>query len=88
MSFELKDVPETFQRALNILSAMMKRQHATFYVNNIIVFSRTPEERLKHADEVLLLLKNADVTIELQNASFQVKPSISLSTWSALATYK
>lgn len=72
MPFRLKNAPATFQYAMDVILALVKRQNALVYIN-IIIFPRTLEEHLKHIDEVLLLLIEASVKIELKKCHFYGK---------------
>lgn len=46
VSFSLKNAPATFQRAVDIIPAPEKWQHALVYVDAVVIHSLTPEEHL------------------------------------------
>lgn len=66
MPFRLKDAPATFQRSIDIILVSVKLQPVTVYIDNIVIFSNAPEERLNPVEELLGLLRNADTTIKLK----------------------
>lgn len=48
----------------------MKWQHAIIYIDHFIIFWKTEEERLKHIQKILPLLKDAGITIKLKKCFF------------------
>lgn len=70
MVFEMKGAAATFQRALLVIIVLVKWRLTTVYFGNIATFSNTLKEHLKYTDEVLLLLKNAGLTIKLEKCFF------------------
>ena len=70
MPFGLRNAPATFQRAIDFILADAKWQFAIVYIDDIIIFSRTPEEHLEHLDTVLGLLAKAGVTLKLNKCHF------------------
>jgi len=65
MPFGLTNAPATFQRALDIILSGVKWQSCLVYLNDVIVYSKTPEAHVQHLDEVLGLLRAAGVTLKL-----------------------
>jgi len=53
-----------------MLLAGIKWQICVVYLENIIVFSRSPEEHLQHLDEVLTRLEKARVTLKAAKCHF------------------
>ena len=63
MPFGLSGAPSTFQRMMNIL---LKDFHslAAAYIDDIVVFSDTWEDHLKHLDAILHTLQEANLTVK------------------------
>ena len=70
MPFGLCNAPATFQRTLDILLAGVRFDYALVYLDDIIVYSSTFSEHLRHLDHVLSLLKSANVTLKLEKCRF------------------
>jgi len=62
LPFGLCNAPAMFQRAMDLILAGVKWQICLVYLDDVIDFSRSPEEHLQHLDEVLTLLGKAGVT--------------------------
>lgn len=65
MSLKLESALATFRCAMGVIPASVKWQHATIYIDDIIIFSETEEEHLKHTDIVHRLSKDVRLTIKL-----------------------
>jgi len=65
MPFGLTNTPATFQRALDIILSGVKWQSCVVYLDDVIVYSKTPKAHVQHLDEVLVLLRAAGVTLTL-----------------------
>lgn len=61
----LKNAPATFWCAMDFILAPVKWQHALVYVDNVVIFSRTPDERLIRVESVLQLIGKARMTLKL-----------------------
>jgi len=70
MPFGLTNAPTTFQRALDIILSGAKWQSCLVYLDDVIVYSKTPEAHVQHLDEVLGLLRAAGVTLNLPKFRF------------------
>ena len=57
MPFGLCNAPPTFQRAMNSLFGKRVGQYVLVYMDDILIYSKTREEHLKHLREVLALLE-------------------------------
>jgi len=66
----LCNAPATFQRAMDILLAGVKWHKGLVYLDDVIVFSRSPEEHLQHLDEVMTRLGKAGVTLKEAKCHF------------------
>lgn len=68
--FGRKNAPETFQRAVNVDPPSVKWQCAIVYKEDVIMFSKSPQEYLLHIEEVLVLLKTAGMSLKLKKYYF------------------
>lgn len=55
---------------MDAIPESMKLQHATVSIDEIIIFSRTLEQHLQHVEDVLRLIRNADMTFKLKKCFF------------------
>ena len=70
MPFGLPNAPATFHRTVDIVLSGLKWKTCLVYLDDIIVFSQTPEEHLRHLDEVLGLLYGAGLSLKLSKCNF------------------
>ena len=71
MPMGLNNSPATFQRLMQrVIPANIRASHALVYLDDIIVFSKTFDEHLKHLDEILGLISNANLTIKPKKVTF------------------
>ena len=70
MPFGLRNIPATFQRALDIILSGVRWHSCLIYLDDVIVFSCTTEDHFRHVDEILTLLRNAGVTLKLKKCAF------------------
>ena len=68
MPFGLHNGPATFQRALYLLLGKLKWTFALVYLVDVIIYSQSLDDHLKHVDYVLSHLRNAGVSLKLQHA--------------------
>jgi len=64
LPFGLRNAPATFQRAMDMLLAGVRWQICLVYLDDVIGFSRSPEEHLQHLDEVLTGREKAGSTLK------------------------
>jgi hypothetical protein len=57
MPFGLSNAPATFQRLMNSILATEMHEFVLVYLDDILVFSKSPEEHAKHLRRVLLKLR-------------------------------
>ena len=69
-SFELKSAPINYQQGINIILARVMWQYALMYLDDIIIFSKSFDERLYHIASILKLLQDAGITLQLQMLCF------------------
>ena len=68
MTLGLTNAPATFQRCMNSLF-----KHLPFvavYLDDILIFSRTPEQHLQHVEAVLQILKEQNLYCKLKKCKF------------------
>ena len=70
MPFGLRNAPATFQHALDIILSGVRWQSGLICLDDVIVFSWTTDEHLRHFDEILTLLIRAGITLKLTKCSF------------------
>jgi len=70
LPFGLCNCPATFQRAMDMNIAAVKWQICLVYLDDIIVFSRSPVEHLQHLNEVVTRIGKAGVTIKAAKCHF------------------
>ena len=73
MPLGLCNAPATFQRSMNHVLSTVLGEKALVYLDDIVVFSDTPENHLINLREVLTLLKKAGLKIKLQKCKFMKK---------------
>ena len=70
MPFGLRNAPATFQRALDIILSGVRWQSCLIYLDDVIVFSRSTDEHLRHVDEIPTSLRRAGITLKLRKCPF------------------
>jgi len=58
------NAPASFQRALDIILSGLRWQTGLVYLEDVVLFSRTVEDHIRHLREVLLLLEKAGVSLK------------------------
>ncbi|GFT75533.1 retrovirus-related Pol polyprotein from transposon 17.6 [Nephila pilipes] len=76
MPYGLKNAAATFQRTINQLLTQHRR-YAEAYINDIIIFSSSWKDHLRHLEAALCSLNEANFTNKLQKSSF-VEPQVKL----------
>jgi hypothetical protein len=62
--------PSAFQRAMDQVLGELKWKSVMCYVDDLIIFSRTIEEHIRHIEEVLKKLANAGIYAKLSKCQF------------------
>ena len=73
MPFGLCNAPATFQRAMDALLAELKWHSTLVYLNDILIYSKSPGEHLHHLQEVFQRLWNANFTLKASKCQFRLK---------------
>ena len=71
LCFGLTNAPATFQDVMNRIFA--GKEFVVVYLDDILVFSRSPEEHEQHLDEILGCCMTMICMLSCQNAS-SIKP--------------
>ena len=64
MPFGLTNAPSTFQRDLEISLAKYKWRTCLVYIDEVIVFSKSVEDHIRHVDDVRKLLDEAGISLK------------------------
>jgi hypothetical protein len=70
LSFGLVNAPAVFQNIMNDLFRPYLRKFVVVYLDDILVYSNTPEEHAKHLRLVLDVLKKHQLTVSAEKCSF------------------
>lgn len=70
MPFGHKNAPEMFQRTMDVISSSIKWKPAPLYLDNIVVFPKTPLKHFEHVRSVLTVLEEAGVILKLKKCEF------------------
>ncbi len=70
MPFGLTNAPVTFQRAVDILLSGVNWQFCLVYLDDIIVYSKSEEDHIRHVDEVLSILRKAGLSLKFKKSNF------------------
>jgi hypothetical protein len=70
MPFGLTNAPATFQRLMNHILRSVIRKFALVYLDDVIIYSTSIEQHIKHIDIVLGLLQKAGLKIKLSKCTF------------------
>jgi hypothetical protein len=70
MSFGLKNVPSTFMRLMNEVLKYFISKFVIVYLDDILIFSKTKEEHLRHLSAVMERLQQEKLLINLKKIYF------------------
>ena len=70
MRFGLPNVPATFQQLMQSCLGNLHLQYCIIYLDDIIVFSKTPEEHLTRLQAVFENLKRAELKLKSSKCGF------------------
>ena len=71
--FGLQNAPSTYQRLVNHLLDPIRRPWLAVYLDDILIFSNTPEEHLAHLDEVLGILVSNNLYVRPEKCHWMRK---------------
>ncbi|GBG60193.1 hypothetical protein CBR_g3437 [Chara braunii] len=70
MPFGLTNAPATFQSLMDKVLCHQLNRFVVVYLDDILIFSKSMEEHLKHLEEVLQVLKEAQLHLNLEKSEF------------------
>jgi Reverse transcriptase (RNA-dependent DNA polymerase) len=70
MPFDLLNAPATFQRAMDIILSEVRLESVIVYLDDIIIFSRTFEDHIRHLGIILNKLSAAAATLKFYKCHF------------------
>ena len=70
MPFSLKTAPATFQRLMQQEFSEALGEYALVYLDDIIIYSHTFKQHLKHLDTVLRMVQNAGLKVSTSKSFF------------------
>lgn len=70
MPFGLKNAPSIFQRCVNDILHEYIGKFAYVYIDDVLIFSNTPEEHLKHVSIIIKALNVANMRVSNEKSHF------------------
>ena len=70
MPFGLTNAPASFQRALDFILTKYKWKTCLVYLDDVIIYSKSVEDHIRHVDEILECLAAAGVTLKMKKCKF------------------
>jgi len=70
LPFGLKNARSHYQRVIDKILGMYRRDFALAYIDDIIIFSRNPDDHILHVEKVLEALEKVGITIAEQRCHF------------------
>jgi hypothetical protein len=70
MPFGLKNAPPTFQRMMNEILREWLDDFVVVYIDDIMIYSKTFEEHLKHIEKILKKLKEVNLMLKLKKCKW------------------
>lgn len=70
MPFGLANAPAVFQRMMNHVLGPARFDKATVYIDDLLIYGKTPAECIDRLEEVLGLLRKADLKLNLSKCNF------------------
>ena len=78
MPFGLTNAPATFQLCMNHTFRAQLRKYLLVFFDDILIYSKTWEEHLKHLDEVLSILEEHQLYAKMSKCEFGMKEMLYL----------
>jgi transposase InsO family protein len=71
MSFGLCNAPSIFQSTMNKVLAPLLRKGVLVYMDDILIYAKTPEEHARILDQVLTLFREEELFVKLSKCDFE-----------------
>jgi hypothetical protein len=71
MSFGLCNAPSTFQAVMNKIFRPYLNKFMCVYLDDILIYSKTPQEHVKHLEQVLQVLRENEFYVKLSKCDFE-----------------
>lgn len=68
--FGLRNASDIFQQALNLIIYGVRLKTCLVYLGDVLIFSKSVKDHIKHVDEVLQLLQDEGVSVNLRKCIF------------------
>jgi hypothetical protein len=81
MPFGLTNAPASFQQFINEVLQEHLHQFMIAYLDDILIFSKTKEDHVKHVSSVLRKLQKANIKLKLKKCEFHVQETKFLGHW-------
>ena len=78
MPFGLTNAPATFQSCMNHTFRAQLCKYLLVFFDDILIYSKTWEEHLKHLDEVLSILEEHSLYLNMSKCEFGMKEMLYL----------
>ncbi|GBG70053.1 hypothetical protein CBR_g4881 [Chara braunii] len=85
MPFGLTNAPATFQSLMDKVFRNQINRFVVVYLNDILIFSKSMEEHMRHLEEVMQVLKDAQLHLNLEKSEFGRDSVIYLGHWLSAA---
>lgn len=70
MPFDLTNAPTTFQNVMNTIFQHILRKHVLVFMDDILIYSTSMEDHIKHLTEVLKILEEHKLFVKKSKCSF------------------
>jgi len=85
MPFGLTNSPQTMRLLMDLVILYQLMSHVLFYLDDLLVLSKSFEDHLLHFSKVATQLRKAGLTVNVQKSQFCLKRVICIQTKSVLS---
>ena len=76
--FGLKNVPAIFTKLMDVIFIDIKNTFMTYYLDDVIIFSKTVREHIAHLSEIFYRLRKANLTLQPEKSNLFMKSVVFL----------